>query len=240
MGADRSNETKLGSTRFEHTTAVHYTSCNYVPVQLSRTSAPGLKSWSWSWSCDCFEVLAFLSLLLLQGEQPLRSAHHSRPMPDCARQQSNSQQCRSLSRTDRLAGFTSTKCCLCERHIHASNFRALRITGKSARLPKAVWSTHMSKLIAQSTLLNHDGVASQQQRQGSLAATNIPPTAETVLLGPRVEHLAATEDGTLLDTISQQLQLPSVNSQPAHLKNACSAMLSVLQVPAQCARGAAT
>ncbi|DBA66437.1 TPA: hypothetical protein ACH3X2_002415 [Trebouxia sp. C0005] len=48
----------------------------------------------------------------------------------------------------------------------------------------------------------------QEQRHGSLAATNIPPTPETCSLGPRVEHLSAAADSTLTSTIANQLHLP--------------------------------
>ena len=51
-----------------------------------------------------------------------------------------------------------------------------------------------------------------KQRHGSLAATCIPPTPETVALGHRVEHLSAMQDGHLVCTICQQLQLPEVGS----------------------------
>lgn len=51
----------------------------------------------------------------------------------------------------------------------------------------------------------------QEQRHGSLAATNIPPTPETCSLGPRVEHLSAAADSTLTSTIANQLHLPEVS-----------------------------
>ncbi|DBB13532.1 TPA: hypothetical protein ACH3X3_000574 [Trebouxia sp. C0006] len=54
----------------------------------------------------------------------------------------------------------------------------------------------------------HYGAEVQEQRHGSLAATNVPPTPETSTLGPRVEHLSAAADGPLKSTISNQLKLP--------------------------------
>lgn len=142
-------------------------------------------------------------------------------MPACAGQQSNSVTWRNLSRIHRVTCCKKTNRCLCERHTHACICRGLRFTRTGARLPKAApSSSHMLKASTSSQLrtpLNHDDAAPQQQRrQGSLAATDTPPTAETMSLGPRVEHLAATEDGSLLEIISEQLQLPKVIPQPAH------------------------
>lgn len=57
----------------------------------------------------------------------------------------------------------------------------------------------------------HYGAEVQEQRHGSLAATNVPPTPETSTLGPRVEHLSAAADGPLKSTISNQLKLPEVS-----------------------------
>ena len=59
-------------------------------------------------------------------------------------------------------------------------------------------------------LLDPEGSTSQDQRQGSLAATCIPPGPSSAALGPRVEHVTATEQGLLSDVVCQHLGLPKV------------------------------
>ncbi len=44
----------------------------------------------------------------------------------------------------------------------------------------------------------------------SLTATQTPPSAEVLALGPRVEHLSVLKEGLLSHTIAQQLSLPQV------------------------------
>lgn len=72
-----------------------------------------------------------------------------------------------------------------------------------------------------------EGTPPQKQRHGSLAATSIPPTPETAALGYRVEHLSATQDGKLVCTVCQQLQLPEVGSD-GHDPNGFVALLHIV------------
>lgn len=68
-----------------------------------------------------------------------------------------------------------------------------------------------ASLVNSLKVFTHYGSAVQEQRHGSLAATNIPPTPETSTLGPRVEHLSAAADSALKSTIANQLKLPEVS-----------------------------
>jgi len=80
---------------------------------------------------------------------------------------------------------------------------------QAAKLRKPM--SNDASLVNSLKVFTHYGSAVQEQRHGSLAATNIPPTPETSTLGPRVEHLSAAADGPLKSTISNQLKLPEVS-----------------------------
>ena len=106
----------------------------------------------------------------------------------------------------------------CERRDHACQPPPVGVATAGSRLAKTAEFTHRmqtaSGVAAQLKIpLSHGDEAVQKQRPGSLAATCIPPTADLALLGPRVEHLSATHDGTLLNIISHQLELPKVSLQ---------------------------
>lgn len=59
-------------------------------------------------------------------------------------------------------------------------------------------------------------------RSGTLSATCVPPTKESLLLGPRVVHLSATEDSTLLRTVALQLQIPEAGTSTACCADLCA------------------
>ena len=84
------------------------------------------------------------------------------------------------------------------------------------RLPQAIDFPRMPQpnnlVVVLTNLHGQEDTPPQKQRHGSLAATCIPPTQETAALGHRVEHLSAMQDGHLVCTICQQLQLPEVGS----------------------------
>lgn len=77
---------------------------------------------------------------------------------------------------------------------------------QAAKLRKPM--SNDASLVENLRLFTHHGAEVQEQRHGSLAATNIPPTPETCTLGPRVEHLSAAADSALKSTIANQLKLP--------------------------------
>lgn len=61
-------------------------------------------------------------------------------------------------------------------------------------------------------IVSYEQTPANESRAGTLAATRIPPSSETLSLGPNVAHLAVPEDSTLLETITQQLHLPKAGS----------------------------
>ncbi len=80
---------------------------------------------------------------------------------------------------------------------------------QAAKLRKPM--SNDASLVESLRLFTHHGAEAQEQRRGSLAATNIPPTPEISTLGPRVEHLSAAADSALKSTIANQLKLPEVS-----------------------------
>ena len=58
----------------------------------------------------------------------------------------------------------------------------------------------------------------------SLIATQTPPSAEVLALGPRVEHLSVLKEGLLSHTIAAQLSLPQVRQ---HTNGSAAVCLSL-------------
>lgn len=113
--------------------------------------------------------------------------------------------------------IVSAHCSPVERRTYACRCWA------TTRLPLAAGFAQMPHAVDLATaltgFLDHEDSPLQQQ-QGSLSATCIPPSPVTAALGSRVEHLSATQDGTLVGTIRQQLQLPEVSCHQYILKGA--------------------
>lgn len=51
-------------------------------------------------------------------------------------------------------------------------------------------------------------------RSGVASATCVPPSEESLTLGPRVAHISAPQDSTLLETVAQELQLEQACVKP--------------------------
>ncbi len=97
-------------------------------------------------------------------------------------------------------------------HVRRAWFQITASLGhmsQAAKLRKPI--SNNASLVGSLKLSTHCGAEAQEQRHGSLAATNIPPTPETSTLGPRVEHLSAAADSALKSTIANQLKLPEVS-----------------------------
>lgn len=86
-------------------------------------------------------------------------------------------------------------------------------TAQTAKLPNTMPSESTLSVRFRSLIQPCDAVA-HGQHHGTFAATCIPPTFESVSLGPRVKHLSAAKNSTLLQCIGQQLMLPEVG--PLH------------------------
>ena len=82
----------------------------------------------------------------------------------------------------------------------------------AAELRRSMLS-HTSLTDAFKSYTQSDGAAAQEQRHGSLAATCMPPSAEAVALGPRVEHLSDAGTSTIMQLVAHQLKLPQVSHQ---------------------------
>ena len=111
---------------------------------------------------------------------------------------------------------------------------ALGHTSQAAKLRKPM--SNDASLVESLRLFTHHGADVQEQRHGSLAATNIPPTPETCTLGPRVEHLSAAADSGLKSTIANQLKLPEVSgmlSLPERQDRFQLSLLVCLNLPAE-------